>query len=508
MIWPTNYFKLASATMFTLFWAGERFAPNFMVDDDSNGSKINIQTYLQRHYTNAMVELLKNLNGLDNIAGIGTMNEPSSGYINVADLSKGFGQSGASSSGAGSKELKYGLAPTPFQGMCLGEGYKQTVGDYSNGIMQHVFGKPDHYVLVDPKGKKAWKDEYSNGCIWKKAGVWRTNPQTSEPELIIPRYFANVDFGTECYLPFAKKYTEIMRATWTGNRLLMFVELPPLEFSSTPFPTISNDLLPDAVNATHWYDGVTLFTQTWRAHFSVNTHTHKPVLGYRNILKMHVNQLGDIKQLGTEKMDKSPTLIGECGIPYDMIESRSTARKLGGKSKSINFKDTSSKQFEAMNHTLCCLEKNLLSFTLWNYTPDHSDKEGDIWNGENLSVYSEDEKCGLDEKDSYYIYDGLRAAQAFVRPYAQCIAGIPLVNEFDMNKRKYTLVCKENDGSRHYDVPTSEIFVPKLWCLKEADMKINVSDGTHEIKEYDDWFIVYVTHLLCPRQHRVEIKFT
>ena len=34
MIWPTNYFKLACATMFTLFWAGERYAPHFTVDDD------------------------------------------------------------------------------------------------------------------------------------------------------------------------------------------------------------------------------------------------------------------------------------------------------------------------------------------------------------------------------------------------------------------------------------------------------------------------------------------
>lgn len=28
MIWPTNYLKLASATMFTVFFGGDRFAPN------------------------------------------------------------------------------------------------------------------------------------------------------------------------------------------------------------------------------------------------------------------------------------------------------------------------------------------------------------------------------------------------------------------------------------------------------------------------------------------------
>ena len=502
MIWPTNYFKLATATMFTLFWAGERFAPHFMVDDDdSSGKKVNIQSYLQRHYINAMAELLKHLNGLENIVGIGTMNEPSAGYINVADISKGYGQSGASS-GAGSKELKYGLAPTPFQGMCLGEGHAQLVGDFSNGFMQHVLGKPDSWVTVDPMDKKAWNSD-SNGCIWKQAGVWQTNPQTSHPVLLLPEYFANVDFGRECYLPFAKEYADTMRSVWKSKtqELLIFVELPPLEFSTTPFPEISSSTLPGAINATHWYDGVTLFTRSFKSYFSVNTKNHRPVFGYKKILKMHVSQLGEIKQLGNEKMDKAPTLIGETGIPYDMIES--TTSKLIRTSKSITFRDTSSQQLAAMNHTMTCLEKNLLSFTLWNYTSDHSDRDGDIWNGENLSVYSEDHKCGLDKTDSYYIYDGLRAARAFVRPYAQYITGMPIVNEFDMAKGKFRLVYKLN-GIK-YDVP-SEIFVPKLWCSKKADMKVSVSDGKYEVEDDDSWYVVKYWHSMASAEHTVEIK--
>jgi hypothetical protein len=62
-------------------------------DDKTNktkSTKINIQKYLQTHYINAMAELLKHLSGLDNIVGIGTMNEPSSGFINIANLSVGY----------------------------------------------------------------------------------------------------------------------------------------------------------------------------------------------------------------------------------------------------------------------------------------------------------------------------------------------------------------------------------------------------------------------------------
>ncbi|KAL7458884.1 hypothetical protein ACHAWC_011110 [Mediolabrus comicus] len=137
---------------------------------------------------------------------------------------------------------------------------------------------------------------------------------------------------------------------------------------------------------------------------------------------------------------------------------------------------------------MVCLEKNLLSFTLWNYTSDHSNSAGDVWNGEDLSIYSEDHKCGLDNTDPCYIYDGLRAARAFVRPYAQYVTGAPVVNEFDMNKGEFLLVYKVN-GIEYKNVP-SEIFVPKLWCSKKGDMKVTVSDGRYEVEENEDWHTV------------------
>ncbi|KAL7548432.1 hypothetical protein ACHAWF_011718 [Thalassiosira exigua] len=481
MIWPTNYFKLVCATMFTLFFAGERYAPQLMVGDDSDDEKVNIQNYLQTHYINAMAELLKRLEGLNNIIGIGTMNEPSAGYINVADLSKGYDQSGE---GSGLPELRYGLAPTPYQGMLLGEGRKQMVGEWSNGFWQHVVGKPDRMVEVDPKGKRAWKSK--GRCIWEQAGVWRLHPQTSEPELLLPKYFAAVDFGKECYLPFATKYSAAMRAVWGSSNdgpaqpLLIFIELPPLEFSSTPFPKIPRASLPDAVNATHWYDGITLFTRSWRSYFSFDTRIHRPVFGYNNVFKTHVSQLADIKKLGIDQMEKSPTLIGECGIPYDMLHEKWEESSTFGP------------QLAAMDHTIRCLEENLLSFTLWNYTSDNTNKEGDWWNGEDLSIYSGDQKQCVTEADADYIYDGLRAPRAFVRPYAQVIAGKPLENKFNLQKGVYRLVFEGqgDDGKSQSNSHCTEIFVPKLWCPTDRDMKMNISEGRYEVKEEEHWFSV------------------
>lgn len=44
MVWPSNYTKLASATMFTLFFGGDIFAPKRTY----KGEKC--QDFLQRHY--------------------------------------------------------------------------------------------------------------------------------------------------------------------------------------------------------------------------------------------------------------------------------------------------------------------------------------------------------------------------------------------------------------------------------------------------------------------------
>lgn len=44
MVWPTNYTKLACATMFTVFFGGDVFAPERLYKGET------CQKYLQRHY--------------------------------------------------------------------------------------------------------------------------------------------------------------------------------------------------------------------------------------------------------------------------------------------------------------------------------------------------------------------------------------------------------------------------------------------------------------------------
>ena len=75
MIWPTNLHKFGCATMFTLFFGSEEFAPTFTVENDTGGVAgnekwVSAQAYMQAHYINALCTLAEHLKDLTNIAGL------------------------------------------------------------------------------------------------------------------------------------------------------------------------------------------------------------------------------------------------------------------------------------------------------------------------------------------------------------------------------------------------------------------------------------------------------
>ena len=80
MVWPSNSAKLACATLFTLFFAGNDFAPLTMVDSQP------IQEYLQGHYIAAMQRVAHRLKDLPNVIGYDSLNDPCSGWIGVRYL--------------------------------------------------------------------------------------------------------------------------------------------------------------------------------------------------------------------------------------------------------------------------------------------------------------------------------------------------------------------------------------------------------------------------------------
>lgn len=62
-LWPTGYQKLASATMHTLFWGGDSFAPQLQIGGKS------AQDFLQGHFLNMWKVLIEAVGDLDTVMG-------------------------------------------------------------------------------------------------------------------------------------------------------------------------------------------------------------------------------------------------------------------------------------------------------------------------------------------------------------------------------------------------------------------------------------------------------
>ena len=429
MIWATNAAKLACSTMFTLFFGGNDFAPQLQVDGQP------IQDYLQNHYIQAVSQVAMRLKDMPHVIGYDTLNEPSAGYIGIQDLDK-F-----------PLRVRWGYCPTPYEGMVLGDGNPLQVDTWKIGLTGFVrTGKP----LLNQERESAWSD--GRGCIWRKHGVWDYN-QAGKPVLLQPDYFAlqngqPVNFAQQYLRPFIDKFTYTIRAV--HPEAFMFIEGDP----HGEMPHWESNQPEGLVNATHWYDDITLVSKRHIPFFTMDVDTEKPILGKKNILKTFTRQVGRIREFSEHKLGGIPSLVGEFGIPYDM--HRKKAYQTGDFSAQVRTLDTSYQVMEA----------NLLSTALWNYCADNTNQRGDKWNDEDFSIFSRDQQHDPQDPDS-----GGRATKAFVRPYPMRIAGRLQKLAFDFRSGKFLFEFQDDQAVTQ---PT-EIFLPDLQYPHGFSFK--VSDG-------------------------------
>jgi hypothetical protein len=239
----------------------------------------------------------------------------------------------------------------------------------------------------------------------------------------------------------------------------------------------------NVVHAAHWYDGLTLFKKTYASWMGVDTRTMKIIWGAQRVRKSFIEQIARIVRKSDEDMNHAPTLIGEVGIPFDMQDKK--AYRTGDFSM----------QIRALDATMTALEKNFVSFTLWNYTTDNSNARGDQWNDEDLSLFSRDQMTG-----SGSIHEGGRALQAAVRPYLRKVAGEPLTISFDIKTAIFEFSFRHAD---EVNVPT-EIFIPKIQYPNGC--AVQVSDGTFEL-DMTDQKLIY-QHTREQKIHTVRVSPT
>lgn len=80
MVWNSNNARLAAGTMWTLFFAGNDFAPKTHIDG------VPVQEYLQSHFLAMMGKVAETLKDESNVVGFDILNEPSVGFVGVQDV--------------------------------------------------------------------------------------------------------------------------------------------------------------------------------------------------------------------------------------------------------------------------------------------------------------------------------------------------------------------------------------------------------------------------------------
>ena len=444
MSWSSNLSYPANGIMWTLFFGGRDFAPNMRIDGQ------NVQDFLQLHYIKCVEEVAKRVSHLTNMLGFDSLNEPSEGWIgHVLD-------SRLQQDNDVPKAL--GKIWEPIQALYSTHGNSvklpvQRVNLLKGGIVA------DSEYLANSKKQSIWFD----GCSdpFQSAGAWKID-EKGHYEILNNNFFRIqenkvVDFSADYLFPFIHNVSQAIRTY--NPEWIVFAEKPPGASRDFPPNPPSN-----IVNASHWYDIVTLGTKRFNYPITLDFHEKRLVIGAKNIQRVYERHLSAIKEASRSVNLGCPSLIGEFGIPFDLEGGKAyDAWKNGNRSPKIW-----KKHILALDLMYNALDKLKLNATQWNYTAHNRNdlRIGDCWNQEDLSIYSVDQRVNTADIDS-----GGRALEGFVRPYPHFIQGE--LSEFSFNRKK------KKFQMRYLSNPTIEqptvIFVPRLQFTN--DYKVEVQEG-------------------------------
>jgi hypothetical protein len=415
MVWANNSGRLASATMFSLFFGGAQVAPSLTIEGDG------IQEYLQRHFIGAICQIAERVKGFEHVLGYDSLNEPKRGYLGIESLST-------------YRERVRGSTAqvTAFESIIVGSGIPVTAHYIKREGTNLI---PTHEVLLNPTGVSAWRSEKDD--LWRNEGVWDKQADGTAV-LLRDNHFAlpGFDFFHDGVRPFARRLAHAIRQTHPASYL--FIESEPGMPDNLYWADARQERI---VNASHWYDNLTLFTKRYNPEEALVWGKAGVVArGQAEVAASFAEQLGAIQQETAEMLEGVPTLIGEFGVPFDMND--------GADFQTETFESATA----ALNAYYNALDANLLHSTLWNYTASNENPWGDGWNGEDLSLFSRSQQHNPDDPDS-----GGRAIEGFCRPTFRAVTGTPLAQRFDMERGEYELRIQSES---HTD--TTDLYIPRI----------------------------------------------
>ena len=242
MVWNSNNARLAAGTMWTLFFAGNDFAPQTFIDGEP------VQEYLQSHFVNALAVVAQAVKDEPAVVGFDILNEPSVGFVGVHDVRD-----------IGPNKYYVGWRVAPWEAMQNGAQETVTV---------HYFSS---FMFLDGKRSLntdkvcAWRDGPTS-CVWYQNGVWEMDA-SGKPRLLKPFHFSNkpgggeINFLQEYGMPFWRKTAAAIRRHIPDAIIFAEPILDMTDPSKEQKPDLSDeDVGPGYVWAPHYYDGMSKYT--------------------------------------------------------------------------------------------------------------------------------------------------------------------------------------------------------------------------------------------------------
>ena len=445
MTWGQNYRMPGNAIMWTLFFGGNTFVPDFLIEGEP------AQDYLQGRYLRAMQEVAKRVKHMPHVMGFDTLNEPSTGWIGKPLSYRHLEPS---------EEHPARVAPGPawsvLDGLAVAQGCTVKIPElkFKREAMKVV---PFENRTVNPDGVEIWYPGHK--CPFEAAGAYRLTdegPEVLDEDFFRIRNGKRLDPEGDFMVPFFNRVAEAIREVkpdW-----MVFAEVDP--FRGVVGDGFPEGMPKNAVNGSHWYDIITLVTKRFNFPNAFNPLTGVMLEGPEAIEASYTEQLGRLKTSSkTLAEGDGPTLVGEFGIPFDLDG--------GAAYDAWAARDHGEGPWEghvtALDLMYNALDNLQIHSTLWNYTASNSNdlRVGDGWNQEDLSIFSRDQQTSPNDINS-----GGRALKGFVRPFLRVCAGEPKSIRFNRHSGNCEIAFEASPGGE------SEIYVPAVQYPDGFDLQL------------------------------------
>jgi len=445
MTWAQNYRMPANAIMWTLFFGGNTFVPDFLIEGEP------AQDYLQGCYLGAMREVAKRVRDMPHVLGFDTLNEPSTGWIGKPLSYRHLEPS---------EEHPARVAPGPawsvLDGLGVAQGCTVKIPElkFRSDVMKVV---PVENRTANPDGVEIWFPGHQ--CPFEAAGAYHITdegPEALDEDFFRIRNGRRLDPEADFMVPFFDRVAKAIRDVkpdW-----MVFAEVDP--FRGVVGEGFPKGMPKNTVNASHWYDIITLVTKRFNFPNAFNPLTGEMLEGAEEIEAAYTKQLGRLKTSSkTLTEGDGPTLVGEFGIPFDLDGGAAYDAWAAGD----HGEGPWDSHITALDLMYNALDNLQVHSTQWNYTASNRNdlRVGDGWNQEDLSIFSRDQQTSPNDINS-----GGRALKGFVRPYMQVCAGEPISTRFDRHAGKCAIEFDAAAGG------VSEIYVPAVQYPDGFDVRV------------------------------------